>query len=503
MSGKKNTAAMILAAGQGTRMKSALPKVLHRVAGRPMLWYAANLARQVATQTVAIVVGHGSEQVQAYLEQEKANFEPFEVVIQEKQLGTGHAVQQAYPVCTRNDAKQADQFLILNGDSPLLTQATLTSLVDYHQSEKAGLTILTTVIPESRGYGRVVRGPSGEIRRVVEDQDCSAEERSISEINVGTYVVDGTFLGKALSQLRPQNAQGEYYITDMIEVAVQEGLKVVAWITNDHLETTGINTREHLAIAEKEMRRRICQRLMLSGVTMLDPERVIIDDGVEVGRDTSLYPGVILEGRTVLGANCVIHANSRLNNCLVGNNVLIQDSCVLLEARIEEGAVIGPFAHLRPGSHIHRKGKVGNFVELKQTEVGEGSKVNHLSYLGDTVIGRNVNIGAGTITCNYDGFRKARTQIEDNVFIGSDVQLIAPVTIGEGALIAAGTTVTKNVPPNALGISRVAQVNKEGTAAKRREILASSSAAHIQDKEHGDPAESSLRPNPQQQKDPV
>ncbi|MCA9452886.1 MAG: UDP-N-acetylglucosamine diphosphorylase/glucosamine-1-phosphate N-acetyltransferase, partial [Nitrospira sp.] len=190
-----------------------------------------------------------------------------------------------------------------------------------------------------------------------------------------------------------------------------------------------------------------------------------------------------LEGRTVIGANCVIHGNSRLNNCLVGNNVLIQDSCVMLEARIEEGAVIGPFAHLRPGSHIHRKGKVGNFVELKQTEVGEGSKVNHLSYLGDTVIGRNVNIGAGTITCNYDGFRKARTQIEDNVFIGSDVQLIAPVTIGEGALIAAGTTVTKNVPANALSISRVAQVNKEGTAAKRREILASSSAAHVQDKE--------------------
>ncbi|MDT3778906.1 bifunctional UDP-N-acetylglucosamine diphosphorylase/glucosamine-1-phosphate N-acetyltransferase GlmU [Nitrospira sp. MA-1] len=503
MSGKKNTAAMILAAGQGTRMKSALPKVLHQVAGRPMLWYAATLARKVATQTVAIVVGHGSEQVQAYLEQEKADFEPFEVVIQEKQLGTGHAVQQAYPVCTRNDANQADQFLILNGDTPLLTQSTLASLVDYHQSEKAGLTILTTVIPESHGYGRVVRGPSGEIRRVVEHQDASAEERGISEINVGTYVVDASFLGKALSQLRPQNAQGEFYITDIIEMAVQQGLKVAGWVTNDYLETTGINTREHLAIAEKEMRRRICQRLMLSGVTMLDPERVIVDDGVEVGRDTSLYPGVMLEGRTVIGTNCVIHGNSRLNNCLVGNNVLIQDSCVLLDAQIEEGAVIGPFAHLRPGSVIHRKGKVGNFVELKQTEVGEGSKVNHLSYLGDTVIGRNVNVGAGTITCNYDGFRKARTQIEDNVFIGSDVQLIAPVTIGEGALIAAGTTVTKNVPPNALGISRVAQINKEGTAAKRREILSSSSAAHTQAKQHDDPEPSSLGSNLQQKKDSV
>jgi len=501
MSGKKNTAAMILAAGQGTRMKSALPKVLHRVAGRPMLWYAATLARQVATRTVAIVVGHGSEQVQTYLEQEKANFEPFEVVIQEKQLGTGHAVQQAYPVCTRNDSRQADQFLILNGDTPLLTQDTLTSMVDYHQSEEASLTLLTTVIPEPRGYGRVVRGPSGEVRRIVEDRDASAEERNISEINVGTYVVEAGFLGKALSQLRPQNAQGEYYITDIIQMAVQQGLKVVAWVTNDSLETTGINTREHLAVAEKEMRRRICRRLMLAGVTLLDPDRVIVDEGVEVGRDTSLYPGVMLEGRTVIGDNCIIHSNSRLNNSLVGNNVVIQDSCVLLEATVEEGAVIGPFAHLRPGSLIHRKGKIGNFVELKHTEVGEGSKVNHLSYLGDTVIGRNVNVGAGTITCNYDGFGKAQTRIEDNVFIGSDVQLIAPVTIGEGALIAAGTTVTKNVPPNALGISRVAQINKEGAAAKRREILASS-APNAKAKQQGDP-ESSPRLNPQRQKDSV
>ncbi|HBP87754.1 MAG TPA: UDP-N-acetylglucosamine diphosphorylase/glucosamine-1-phosphate N-acetyltransferase, partial [Nitrospiraceae bacterium] len=364
MSGKKNTAAMILAAGQGTRMKSALPKVLHRVAGRPMLWYAAISARKMATQTVAIVVGHGSGQVQTYLEQEKANFEPFEVVIQEKQLGTGHAVQQAYPVCTRPTAGPVDQFLILNGDTPLLTQETLTALVDCHESEKASLTLLTTVIPEPRGYGRVVRGPSGEVCRVVEDRDASAEERNISEINVGTYVVDATFLGKALSQLRPQNTQGEYYITDIIEMAVHQGLKVVAWVTNDALETTGINTREHLAIAEKEMRRRICRRLMLSGVTMLDPDRVLVDDGVEVGRDTSLYPGVMLEGHTVIGDNCIIHSNSRLNNTLVGNNVLIQDSCVLLEATIKEGAVIGPFAHLRPGSLIQRKAKIGNFVEL-------------------------------------------------------------------------------------------------------------------------------------------
>lgn len=478
-------------------MKSALPKVLHDVAGRPMLWYAATLARQIATETVAIVVGHGSGQVKGYLEQAKVNFEPFEVVEQGKQLGTGHAVQQAYPVLTRNASPKADQFLILNGDTPLLTKETLISLIDYHQAEEATLTLLTTVVPDPGGYGRVVRSQSGEVCRIVEDRDATSEEKNISEINVGTYVVEAGFLGKALAQLRPQNAQGEYYLTDIIEMAVQQGRKVVAWATSDSLETTGINTRVQLAMAEKEMRGRICRRLMLAGVTILDPDRVIIDDEVEVGKDTRLYPGVILEGRTVIGEGCVIHGNSRLKHSIVGNGVVVQDSCVFLEAVVEEGAVIGPFAHLRPGSLIHQKAKIGNFVELKQTEVGEGSKVNHLSYLGDTYIGRNVNVGAGTITCNYDGFRKARTRIEDNVFIGSDVQLIAPVTIGEGALVAAGTTVTDNVPANALGISRVAQINKEGTAARRRAILASSSARSMTQK-HEEKEETSPPSSPQE-----
>ncbi len=493
---------MILAAGQGTRMKSSLPKVLHHVAGRPMLWYAITLARQVATQTVAVVVGYGSEQVQAYLEKEKVNFEPFELVQQDRQLGTGHAVQQAYPIFTRNTSRKPDQFLILNGDTPLLTKETLTSLVGFHQSEGASLTLLTTKLPDPGGYGRVIRGQSGDVCRVVEDRDASMEEKNISEINVGTYVVDAEFLGKALRQLRPQNAQGEYYLTDIIEIAVQQGLKVAAWATNDSLETTGINTRVHLALAEKEMRRRICRRLMLAGVTMLDPGRVIIDDGVEIGRDTRLYPGVILEGQTVIGEGCNIHSNSRLKNSRLDNGVVIQDSCVLLEAVVEEGAVIGPFAHLRPGSLIHRKAKIGNFVELKHTEVGEGSKVNHLSYLGDTYIGRNVNVGAGTITCNYDGFRKARTRIEDDVFIGSDVQLIAPVTIGKGALIAAGTTVTENVPANALGISRVPQTNKEGTAARRRAILAASADRAIANN-HGELEGFSPQPGPNPLKDSV
>lgn len=502
MSFQNHTAAIILAAGQGTRMHSSMPKVLHRVAGRPMIWYAATIARQVTTQTMAIVLGHKLAQVQAYLEQEKTHFEPFEVVEQHAQLGTGHAVQQAYPVFTRHKVRQVDQILILNGDTPLLTKETLTSLIAYHQSEHAAVTMLTTVLPDPGGYGRVIRGSSGEVRRVVEDRDASPEELRTVEINVGTYVVEAGFLGKVINHLRPQNAQGEFYLTDIIEMAVQQGLKVAAQVTSDSLETTGINTREHLAVAEKEMRRRTCRRLMLAGVTMLDPDRVIIDDEVKIGRDTTLYPGVILEGRTVIGEGCTIHGNTRLNRTRLGDNVLVQDSCVLLEAVVEDEVVIGPFAHVRPGSLIHRKAKIGNFVELKQTEVGEESKVNHLSYLGDTYIGRNVNIGAGTITCNYDGFRKARTRIEDHVFIGSDVQFIAPVTIGEGALIAAGTTVTENVPANALGISRVAQVNKEGAAAKRRAFMASSSAKGMMNSP-GEEAETPRFINPPEHQDPA
>jgi bifunctional UDP-N-acetylglucosamine pyrophosphorylase/glucosamine-1-phosphate N-acetyltransferase len=471
MSSQKNTSVIILAAGQGTRMKSTLPKVLHSVAGRPMLGYAMILGRHVATNNVAVVVGYGADQVRAYLAEEKAKFDPFLVVEQTQQLGTGHAVQQAYPALTGHSSQVASQYVIMNGDTPLLTSETVSALVNYHQSECATLTLLTTVLPDPSGYGRVIRGKEGAVCRVVEDRDASPEEKQVSEINVGTYVVEAGFLEKALGKLHPQNAQGEYYLTDIIEMAVQEGQKVVAWVTKDSLETTGVNTRVHLALAEKEMRRRICERLMLDGVTILDPERVVVDHQVTVGRDTVLHPGVILEGTTLIGENCTIRANSRLTNSVLHRGVRIQDACILQEATVEDEAVIGPLAHLRPGSVIHRKAKVGNFVELKQTEVGEGSKVNHLSYLGDTWIGRNVNVGAGTITCNYDGYRKERTIIEDNVFIGSDVQLIAPVTIGKGALIAAGTTVTENVPADALGISRVSQTNKEGTAARRRAML--------------------------------
>ncbi len=471
MSSQNTTSVIILAAGQGTRMKSEIPKVLHCVAGRPMLGYAMLLARHVATTNVAVVVGHGSDKLRTYLQQEALQFEPYLVVEQTEQLGTGHAVQQAYPALTAASPPLAHQYVIMCGDTPLLTAETLSALVEYHQTERATLTLLTTHLSDPSGYGRVLRGTEGTVCRIVEDRDASPEEKQVSEINVGTYVVEAQFLETALGKLSPQNAQGEYYLTDIIEMAVKDRQKVVAWVTKDSLETTGVNNRVHLALAEKEMRRRICERLMLDGVTILDPDRVVVDHQVTVGRDTVLHPGVVLEGQTEVGECCTIRANSRLSNSVVHRGVTIQDACVLQEATVEDEAVIGPMAHLRPGTVIHGKAKVGNFVELKKTEVGENSKVNHLSYLGDTWIGRNVNVGAGTITCNYDGYRKAQTVIEDDVFIGSDVQLIAPVTIGKGALIAAGTTVTNNVPADALGISRVLQITKEGTAARRRALL--------------------------------
>jgi bifunctional UDP-N-acetylglucosamine pyrophosphorylase / glucosamine-1-phosphate N-acetyltransferase len=464
-------------------MKSDFPKVLHRVAGRPMVWYPVRAARQVSQGSVVVVLGHGADRVETYLDQEKEVLGPFQVVEQAQQLGTGHAVLQAFPVLLGSAEAQNQHVLILNGDTPLLTEATLRALLEYHEAQAASVTLLTTHLEDPTGYGRVIRGASGEVCRVVEDRDASSVEKAVREINVGTYVVDKVFLGTALNQLRPQNAQGEYYLTDIIALAVEAGQKVMGLTTSDPEETTGINTRIQLAMAEKAMRRRINERLMLAGVTFLDPDRTLVDDSVNIGRDTILYPGVILEGKTQIGDACVIQTNVRLNDSILGSSVVVRDGCVVEEATMEDDVVVGPFVHLRPGSLLRRKAKVGNFVELKQTEIGEGSKVNHLSYLGDTVVGKGVNVGAGTITCNYDGFRKARTVIEDDVFIGSDVQLIAPVTIGKGALVAAGTTVTEDVPAGALGISRVKQVNKAGRADRRRALLA---AQRNQDRRHRD-----------------
>ena len=464
----KKFSAIVIAAGRGKRMRSRMTKTLHPVAGRPMLWYMVALAGRVADARVVVVVGHQADRVREFLDQSKADFEPFDVVLQPDQLGTGHAVRRAQAALMPKGKAASKHCLIVNADTPLLSRATVQRLLVRHEKEKAVLTLLSTELAEPRGYGRVVRGEKGQVVKVVEEADATRAERAIHEVNAGTYVVDTTFLFKALARVRAQNAQGEYYLTDIVGLAVAEGRKVAGLKTSGSQECLGVNTREHLACVEEAMRHRIRARWLNAGVTMLDLRTTFIDDTVTIGMDTVLYPGVTLEGRTQIGSGCVIRSASRITNSVVGKAVSIQDSSVVDHAVIEDHAVIGPFAHIRPGAVLRKQAKVGNFVEVKNTELGAGSKANHLTYLGDTTVGKQVNIGAGTITCNYDGYKKDRTTIEDEAFIGSDTQLIAPVKVGKGAVVGSGSTITEDVPAHALVLSRSPQVTKEDWAAKRR-----------------------------------
>lgn len=464
----KKLSAIVIAAGRGKRMRSKTTKALHPVAGRPMLWYMVALARRVADARVVVVIGHQADRVREFLDQSKADFEPFDVALQPDQLGTGHAVRQAQIALMPNGKAASKHCLIVNADTPLLSRATVRRLLVRHEKEKAVLTLLSTELPEPRGYGRVVRGGKGQVVKVVEEADATRTERAIHEVNAGTYVVDTTFLFKALARVRAQNAQGEYYLTDIVGLAVAEGRKVAGLKTSGSQECLGVNTREHLACVEEAMRHRIRARWLNAGVTMLDPRTTFIDDTVTIGTDTMLHPGVTLEGRTQIEFGCVIRSASRITNSVVGKAVCIQDSSVVDHAVIEDHAVIGPFAHVRPGAVLRKQAKVGNFVEVKNTELGAGSKANHLTYLGDTTVGKRVNIGAGTITCNYDGYKKDRTTIEDEAFIGSDTQLVAPVKVGKGAVVGSGSTITEDVPADALVLSRSPQVIKEDWAAKRR-----------------------------------
>jgi bifunctional UDP-N-acetylglucosamine pyrophosphorylase / glucosamine-1-phosphate N-acetyltransferase len=504
----KNVGAIIMAAGLGKRMRSKLGKVLHPVAGRPMVLYAVELAERLTDEGIAVVVGHQGDQVKAVLDAYAAGRQNSKVsrgsrpvagrekgltayvknpvskassiliAEQTQQLGTGHAVMQARSAILRVHGRGAGTYLILNGDTPLLTEATVRQLLKVHEEEKAAVTILTAILDDPAGYGRVIRarahapGEPHHVLKIVEDRDAGVSESAVQEINVGTYVVDGAFLFQALDQLQPKNAQQEYYLTDVVKLAVDRGLGVSAMVVADADEGLGVNARRQLAMAEHVIRERIRSRWMEEGVTLHDPATAWIDADVQIGQDTVLYPHVTLEGDTFIGHDCVIRSHTRLANSVVGNGVVIQDSCVITEAQLEDSVSVGPFAHLRPGSVLRRKAKVGNFVEMKKTELGEGAKASHLSYLGDARIGKDVNIGAGTITCNYDGYHKFETVIEDEVFIGSDTQLVAPVKVGRGSIIAAGTTITQDVPPNSLAISRTVQANRIGWASKRRAWLA-------------------------------
>ncbi len=465
---------IVMAAGLGKRMQSKMGKVLHPVAGRPMVLYAVALAERYGDAGVAVVVGHQGDRVRGVL----ASHAAVQIVEQTTQLGTGHAVMQARPVFSGSARPAPAQYLILNGDTPLLTEETIRLLLETHRADGAMVTILTARLDDPSGYGRVVRaaspaegapGQGAAVLRIVEDKDASPAEAALREINVGTYVVDGAFLFQALDRLQPNNAQGEYYLTDILGMAVAEGRRVSAATLRDAAEGLGVNTRGQLAEAERTIRDRIRARWMAAGVTMRDPATTWIDADVTIGRDTILYPQVTLEGRTTIGEDCVIRQGVRVTDGTLGRGVEILDCCVLRDAIVEDEAAVGPFTHLRPGTTVRRYAKVGNFVEMKLTDLGEHAKANHLSYLGDAIIGKGVNIGAGTITCNYDGVRKHQTIIGAGAFVGSNSTLVAPVTVGDGAYVAAGSTVTADVPADALAIGRARQENKDGWARERRE----------------------------------
>jgi bifunctional UDP-N-acetylglucosamine pyrophosphorylase/glucosamine-1-phosphate N-acetyltransferase len=451
---------VILAAGKGTRMKSARPKVLHPLAGRPIVDHVLRTSAELRPDRTVLVIGHAAEEVRQAL----AGWPDLQFAVQSPQLGTGHALLQAEPVLQGQDGT----VLLLYADVPLLSSATLQRLLEAHRSARAAATVLTAEMEDPYGYGRIVRDGSGRIERIVEERDASGSERAIREINTGIYALQLAGLFPSLQQLATDNAQGEYYLTDLVSQYRQEGKRVETLCIPATDELRGINSRVDLAELSSVVRARKNREVMLAGVTLEDPATTYIDADVTIGADTIVGPGVMLQGRTTIGAACRIHAGSRLTNAIVGDAVTILDRCVIVESSISAGASVGPFAHLRPGSAVGADARVGNFVELKKTRLGDRSKANHLAYLGDATIGQDVNIGAGTITCNYDGVTKQQTVIESDVFIGSDSQLVAPVTVGRGAYVAAGSSITEDVPADALGIARARQQNKPDWASKRR-----------------------------------
>jgi bifunctional UDP-N-acetylglucosamine pyrophosphorylase/glucosamine-1-phosphate N-acetyltransferase len=456
---------VVLAAGKGTRMKSRLPKVLHRAAGLPLIEHVLRAGASLSPSSVVVVVGHGADQLQHALGKRQG----LSFALQEPQLGTGHALLQAEPLL--KDARGT--LLLLSGDAPLLRAATLAAVVRTHEARRAAATVLTATVPDPAGYGRIVRdapsaGRAGPIAAIVEHKDASPAEREICEISSGIYAFDLAPLFAALRQIGSSNAQGEYYLPDLVTIYRARGLAVETVSVEDPREVLGVNSRKELADVSEVFRVAKNDELMTSGVTIVHPATTFIDPDVTVGVDTVIHPGVYLEGRTRIGERCEIHSGVRIVNSTIDDEVLINNFCVIVDSHVSQGARLGPFTHLRPQSSVGEDAHVGNFVELKKTAMGRGSKAGHLAYLGDTTIGDGVNVGAGTITCNYDGVSKHQTVIEDGAFIGSDSQLIAPVRVGKGAYVAAGSTITDDVPADTLAIGRSKQVNKVGWAARNR-----------------------------------
>jgi bifunctional UDP-N-acetylglucosamine pyrophosphorylase/glucosamine-1-phosphate N-acetyltransferase len=459
MSRPQQTHVVILAAGQGTRMKSAMPKVLHQIAGRPMIEHVLRTAEAVSPDTVTVIVGHQAEVVQAKL----GKTQNIGFAIQSPQLGTAHALQQAEPLLHG----RMGTLVLLSGDVPLLTSHTLKRLVETHRGSEASATVVTATVDRPYGYGRIVR-TRGRISRIVEERDASPTQRKINEINSGIYAFDLAPLFDALRGIASQNAQGEFYLTDLIAIYRRRKLPVETLLVDNPQEIRGINSRSELAEVSRLVRQKKNEELMAAGVTFIDPATTYVDPDAEIAPDTVIHPGVVIEGRTRIGSACEIQAYVRISDSEIGDKVTINSFCLISGSHVATGAALGPFAHLRPGTTVGEGAKVGNFVELKNTNFGPRSKANHLSYLGDATIGADVNVGAGTITCNYDGVSKHRTVVGDGAFIGSDSQLIAPVTVGKGAYVGAGSSITEDVPAGALGIARGRQSNKEGWAERRK-----------------------------------
>lgn len=447
--------AVVLAAGQGTRMKSKLYKVLHSVCGKPMVQHIVDHLNHLMMNEIVVVVGHGADMVKEQLG------DRVQYALQEQQLGTAHAVM----MCRDLLQDKTGTTMVLTGDTPLIREETLAKLIEHHEQTGAAATILTTEVQDATGYGRIVRNSLGTVARIVEHKDATEEERQICEINTGIFCFDNQKLFSALTNVKNDNVQGEYYLPDVIEILKEQEEVISAYLTPDHEEGLGVNDRVQLAKAEAVLRNRINEKHMRNGVTIIDPASTYIEADVVIGSDSIVHPGTMLRGKTVIGEDCKIGPNADLTNTIMEDQVKIQYS-VVTDSQIRKGASIGPFAYIRPGSDVGEEAKVGDFVELKNTVLGNGSKVSHLSYLGDSEVGQGVNIGCGTITVNYDGVKKYKTIIGDHAFIGCNANLIAPVSIGDGAYIAAGSTITHNVPDDALAIARERQVNKEGYAKK-------------------------------------
>jgi bifunctional UDP-N-acetylglucosamine pyrophosphorylase/glucosamine-1-phosphate N-acetyltransferase len=451
--------AVILAAGQGTRMKSKLYKVLHSVCGKPMVQHVVDQVNSLEMEKMVVVVGHGAEKVQDQLGSDQ-----IEYVLQEEQLGTAHAVMQADEAL----ANEEGITLVVCGDTPLIKSETMEKLIAEHQSTGAKATILTAKPEDPTGYGRIIRNSQGTVERNVEHKDASEEERKVNEINTGTYCFDNKALFEALKQVNNDNVQGEYYLPDVIEILQNAGEVIAAYTTPDFNETLGVNDRVALSQAESIMKKRINERHMRNGVTLIDPEQTYISDDAEIGSDTVIYPGTVILGNVKIGEENIIGPHSEIKDSVIGNGNTIRQS-VVHDSEVGNDTAVGPFAHIRPKSVLENNVKIGNFVEVKKSVMSTGSKASHLSYIGDAEIGKDVNLGCGSITVNYDGKNKFLTKVEDGAFIGCNSNLVAPVTIGKNAYVAAGSTITEDVPAESLSIARARQTVKENYVQKLNE----------------------------------